>query len=729
MLFLEDYLRLDNPIVDQEATDEILSQIKIEQGMALDTLLKGIKVATNDDVYTLVATERIYVDLYAAPLAEPDRVHLFSDEKIAQTYVALSSRANRREFSISNPVTIAIGAAVIWDGKGWLVANDGEKLISLLAEDGALVELPYATFESLVKQGKITGLDDNQQAGISAEGIQKVLSGSQKDLQEALTKYYKIRPSLEGISPEGEGVAIPERTLRSWKAKFRDGVQRYGNGFLGLFSKRSNCGNREPRFTKDDLEFIDTYISDHYETLKQKSMMAVYRTLKVECEKLGKLVPSYKTFRRRVKSRDPYTQKRKRKGDKAAYSDKPVYWELEITTPRHGDRPHEIGHIDHTQMDSELIDSRTGINLGRPWATFMVEAFSRRLAVYLTFDPPSYRSCMMVMREYVRRFGRLPQSIITDGGKEFSSVYFESLLALYSCSLYKRPWAEPHYGTVSERLFNTSNTQFVHNITGNTQIMKDVRQVTQSVNPKELACWTLGSFYEKLCEWAYDIYDKTEHFTLGLSPERAYEQGLIRGGKRPFKLIPYDETFRLTTLPTTQKGTAKVQHDGVKINYIRYWCDAFRSPVVQGSQVPVRYDPFDMGIAYVYVQGQWIQCISEFRAVFAGRSEREIDLATKALRKRYQDSMQRYTMSSSLLAGFLTSMEAEDLLLQQRLHDMEAKGILANINGQEPKSLDAVAVPEIDDDEEDVGDAKEPADEVLQTVQQNDRVYILYEDF
>ncbi len=121
-----------------------------EQGIVLDKLLKGMK----------------YVDLYAAPLAEPDRVHIFSDEKVAQTYVALSSKANRREFSISNPVTIAIGAAVMWDGKGWMIANDGEKHISLLAADGALVELPYAAFEALVKQGKITGLDEGLPAGL-----------------------------------------------------------------------------------------------------------------------------------------------------------------------------------------------------------------------------------------------------------------------------------------------------------------------------------------------------------------------------------------------------------------------------------------------------------------------------------------------------------------------------------------------------------------------------------
>jgi hypothetical protein len=47
-----------------------------------------------------------------------------------------------------------------------------------------------------------------------------------------------------------------------------------------------------------------------------------------------------------------------------------------------------------------------------------------------------------LLRECVRKHGRLPQSIITDGGKEFNSIYFESFLALKGCSLYKRPWSD-----------------------------------------------------------------------------------------------------------------------------------------------------------------------------------------------------------------------------------------------------------------------------------------------
>ena len=73
------------------------------------------------------------------------------------------------------------------------------------------------------------------------------------------------------------------------------------------------------------------------------------------------------------------------------------YLELSLTTPRHGERLLEICHLDGTQLDLNLVCSRTGINLGRPWMTLLVEAFSRRLpAVFITYDEPSHRSWVMV---------------------------------------------------------------------------------------------------------------------------------------------------------------------------------------------------------------------------------------------------------------------------------------------------------------------------------------------
>lgn len=392
---------------------------------------------------------------------------------------------------------------------------------------------------------------------------------------------------------------------------------------------------------------------------------------------------SYKTFFKAVKLRPRYQQTLKRKGRKAAYQYKEFYFELALATPRHGERPFHIAHIDHTELDLELTCSVTGQNLGRPWLTLLMDAFSRRiLAIYLSYDPPSYRSCMMVIRECVRRFSRLPQIIVVDGGLEFSCTYFDTLLARYECTKKTRPPAESRFGSVCERLFGTTHTRFIHNLQGNTQIMRNVRQVTKSINPKKHAIWTLEKIYLYLREWAYEVYDTIEHPALGQCPRAAFAAGMFNAGERNHRLIPYDENFLMFTFPTTPKGTAKVQPGrGVKIKNIYYWSDVFRNPTVEGTQVQVRYDPFDSSSAYTYVSGKWVECISQHHQTFRNRTERELMIATAELRRRYARHSGRFNVTALQLAQFLESVESEEVLLRQRATDREAQSILHIVNG------------------------------------------------
>jgi len=227
------------------------------------------------------------------------------------------------------------------------------------------------------------------------------------------------------------------------------------------------------------------------------------------------------------------------------------------------------------------------------------------------------------------------------------------------------------------------HSQFVHKLFGNTQIMKNVRQVSKDVNPKELAIWTLESFYELLCQYCYEYYDaQQEHPALGQTPREAYGSGLAMHGVRAHTHIAYDEDFIMYTLPTTPKGTAKVQPtSGVKIKNISYWAKAFANPEVQNSRVPVRYDPFDASTAYAYVTGRWVRCVSDYRDDFRGRSEREIQLASQELRQRNRRHGQQFNITQKQLALFLRSADAKGVLLMQQLHDSEVKSVLATING------------------------------------------------
>lgn len=684
--FLEDYLGQDCPTVSVTAKAEILELIINEPGITLQALLDQVQYAKADDIYILIASKQIYVDLYGGLLPEPDQVHLFSDEPTAQAYVVLPQTLTALEQSSPCWVEAAIGTTLNWDHKMWLIINVGQTKVTLSAADGTIVELPHLTFKELVRQGNLTGLTERQPNALSAEAHKILAQASVEAKQEANRRYYQvIEPMLQGHFPTD--CPMSERTIYYWQQKFREAQHLYGYGYLGLLPGHSQKGNRTRKLPDLTLSLMTEFIEDNYETLKQKNLRTVYGQLVEACQDQDLIAPGYKTFAQAVKQRPRQQQTKNRQGRRAAEQHRPFYWELSQTTPRHGDRPFEIAHIDHTELDIELIHPQTGHNLGRPWLTFMVDAFSRRLlALHLTYDPPSYRSCMMVLRECVRRHSRLPQVLVVDGGKEFHSTYFETLLALYLITKKTRPPAKPRFGSVCERLFGTANTTFVHNLVGNTQITKQVRQVTKAVNPKTLAAWTLGRLYTRLCQWAYEVYDIIEHPALGQSPRDAFGAGLSQSGYRPQRLIPYDDTFIMATLPTTPKGTAKVQPNlGVKINSIYYWSDHFRNPNLENTQVPIRYDPFNFGLAYAFVKahaeppGQWVQCLSQYYALLAHRSEKEIKLATAELRRQTQRHNQRFTLSAKILANFLNSVEAEELLTEQRWRDAEAKTTLITL--------------------------------------------------
>src|SRR5260370_35153313 len=94
-----------------------------------------------------------------------------------------------------------------------------------------------------------------------------------------------------------------------------------------------------------------------------------------------------------------------------------------------------------------------------------------------------------------------------DGGPEFKSTFFETILARYECTKKTRPPAKPRYGSVCERLFGTTNSQFIHALGGNTQILKNVRQATKSNNPRNLPIWDLAALSTRLEEDLLDVSD------------------------------------------------------------------------------------------------------------------------------------------------------------------------------------------------------------------------------
>lgn len=676
IIFLEDYLRIDRPLVSKEAEDLIRAHVVREPGINLKELLSNIETggASSGDVYSLIAAGRLFVDLREFPLAEPARVPIFHSEEMARSYSVKAETTLRGFDGGPRTIVVASGTTVIWDGRPLTILHRGESTIAFLGQDKTFVELEIPVFETLVRQGKIEGVREHVTSGLSDEAREiLVRAESRPQILERANR--RSQAVLAAIAGRELPFPVAGRSLRRWVGKYRAAEERYGCGYIGLIDLWWLKGTRGDTLPERSRELMNQWV-EQYEDKTQPSVAVTWGKYVLACDAEQITHASYQTFAAEVRKRPRYEQVKKRMGPRAAYKHEPFYWRLTCTTPRHGDRPFEIGHIDHSPMDLDLICPRTGQSLGTCWATFLTDAYSRRvLAVYLTFDPPSYRSCMMVLRECVRRHGRLPQTIVVDGGKEFKSIYFETLLAFCQCTKKTRPKTKSRYGSPCERLFGTIETEFVHNLKGNTQIMKHVRQVTKSVDPKRLAVWPLSTFYLYLSTFVYEVYDTLPHPSLlDLTPREVFAAGLKQGGERPNRMIAYDQGFIMSTLPTTRRGVSMVQPNlGVKINCIYYWNDAFRNPELEKKRVPVRYDPFDIGTAYAFVGKRWFQCHSEYYATFQGHSEREVQIATAELKKRHQGHAKLFTLTARKVAEFLVSAAAQEVLLKQRLRDLESR--------------------------------------------------------
>ncbi len=685
LMFLEDYFF--EHIVPESTLTALRSVATASPGIRLSQLLQDGPPSSADSVYALIARNHLYVDLKAAPLVEPQHVFVYPDQPTAEAQTLLRTERLRTETGgsgerWSSPLEPSAGTHVLWDGKTWQIVNLGQTMVTLRAEEGALTDLAHNYFLQQIDRGMITvprPPTTDEVSQLHPEAQQLLREASPDALAAANQRWHLVSAYLEQRHAEGEGYS--PRTLRAWAARLRAAEAKYQCGYVGLLPKTARRGNRQKRTSQASRDLLDTFLAEQFEQPEQPHARAVYRAYHRECVVRGLPVLSERTFYRQLKSRQGTVQTMKRKGTRAAYTQTPWYWVLTQTTPRHGDRPWELVHLDHTKLDLELV-SQLGSPLGRPWVTFATDAYSRRiLGLSLSFDPPSYRSCMMVLRACVRRYERFPQSIIVDGGPEFHSVYFERLLARYYCTKKTRPGSEPRFGSVIERLFGTTNTEFIHTLRGNTQASKEVRMMTSAVDPKRLAVWPLPDLYEYLCIYAYQVYDQKVHEALGQSPRDAYLLGLERFGERSHRRVRYNEDFVMETLPSPRKQTALVvPGKGVKLHYLYYWNDALRHPEVERMHVPIRYDPFDIGTAYVYCRGQWVQCLSQYYQQLHGHSEKELELATEELREQARRNHRAASITPLHLAEFFSEVQAHQRVLLQRVRDLEQGAVLCALD-------------------------------------------------
>ena len=663
--FLSDYLSPDCPVPDIDVQHAIRSAFGAERWTLLASLLNSEGV-TADSLYSLIAWGKLFFDIEHEILAEPIFTNICRDELSYQVYRG-EKFGRRNQAAVALPkIVLRAGTQIIWDGQPWRILNVGKNEIFLEDEHKAISNIEPDVFHSLVEQGAIRGIPEkeDQQHELASEVVRHA---APIDLEKAVTRCNYLDGPAQSVA------TIRPRTLRYWRRRAEDGEIAYGNRFAGLVTRISARGNRQRKVCQRVIEIMNEVIETEVMSPFQTKISACYGMVRNQCLADGLEIPSGKTFRTEIKRRREEALALARQGRKASYPLTEFQWRIDQSTPRHGERPFEIGHIDHTELDIELVDSRSGANLGRPWLTVLLDANTRVvLAFFLTFDPPSYRSCMAVIRECVRRHGRIPKTIVVDQGSDFESLYFEALLARLETHKKSRPAAKSRFGSVIERFFGVNNQMLVHNLAGNSQALQRPRSMSPSHDPRKLAIWTLPALTEAMDDYFGNTYASMLHPALGVSPKDAMANGLATSGMRGHILIPYSDEFIRLTMPSTPAGKATIRTGrGVKIRGIHYWHPALREPKYVNTKVPVLYDPFDVSRAYALVGGEWVLCRSEQMALFERRTEREIATISQEIRAIHHQADIHRNVNAGDIAVFISKTRETEAVLRQQRHDAE----------------------------------------------------------
>ena len=671
--------------MEDQVKDAIIANVTAEPGITLAEIVDRVEGATNGRVYRMIVRGEVYVDLCVAFLGDTEQVRVYRDETTAAFFVRLAEAQIKAHGRVPRASDLVPDTFLYFNGDRLKVIYAGRTKVSLRREDGRCEHFPSAVFERFMREGRVTDFTARPEAmrGSDVYEIAKRIE-TQEEKVEVLRRYDLVMRRRAGeCITEKHGVT--DRSVRNWDRSYRAAEAQHGNGLLGLVPRHSSKGNRTERWGARLKTFVLEALRTDFTTKAKRTKTLLYGAFQTVCASHGILkAPTYKTFIHVLKGLRTAENVEETDGSKVAYQMSEFFERGEDEPPIHGDRPWQFCHIDHTELDEELLHSETFKSMGKAWVTLLMDAYSRRvLAYYLTFDPPSYRSLLGVMRECFRIHGRFPECVVVDQGSDLQSVYFEKLLARFHCNKRNRPPSKPRFGAIIERLIHTLNKQFIHNLRGNTKLMKNPRQMTKAVNPKNLTVWNLLMLDEHLGRYFYEEYDQREHSALGMSPREAYDAAMAKFDL-PQDPEPYDEAFIMDTLPGPRKETAKiVPQRGIKVTGFFYKSNKFRNPVLHGTRVEVRYDPYNLSVVYALIEGRWEVCLGPARlfSLLKNRSESEARLIFEEERQKYRQYGRKFNERAKEMALRHAERERSEKVEEQRMRDEELRKIAATKGG------------------------------------------------
>lgn len=570
----------------------------------------------------------------------------YIDEAAASTYQALGIT----HIVITEKQINAVASenyALLLQAKGTRSNNESSEvkaILSVLSDEkvltiGDLLRMTHlrdtTTILNLIEGGAIAALLDKHRLADKDDALVGLDRRTLEDVT-SVSSEFQWQPSVVGVSHaeipnlkqltllaerrrqllSPESANVTDRTLRRW----RNIIHHAKGACEALIPKIHLRGNRSSRLSTSDLELIHRIIKEELLVPNPGTpTSAFYAYVDAHHKHYGKgnsqAAKVYKpvslpTFLKEVRKIPLQERSLAQGGSRLANVNAPP-----IDAAQRSLQPlraFERAHIDHYKVDQHVVTLTQGSgkkSTERPWLTAMIDQATHVvLAISISFRSPSRRSCACIMRDCVKRHGRLPENIVVDHGSEFESVYFEALLARYGVTKHERPSGDPRFGGPIESAFHSIREELIRSLKGSTSNDERGRSISPSHRGQAGACWRLADIY-----FAYQNYFY-KHFNLkirsrSVSASISRLDDLLEAFPHSGKLVQYDAAFFVATAIPLERSPRITHLRGIT-HFDRWFFHPEMMVLPDGTKVAVLEEPWDERCVYASINGKWLACWS-----------------------------------------------------------------------------------------------------------------------
>ena len=404
-------------------------------------------------------------------------------------------------------------------------------------------------------------------------------------------------------------------TVREWIRTYK----RNGSMAYSVVDKRGIKKARRRISTKAN-DVLDEMIQKHYLKLRGESVQTTHRLLEREIRAINMnegqdlKCPSLSTLNRRVNELPKMLVDRHRYG--SAYAKNK--WRYSM----HGDQSTRIMErveVDHTMLDIWVLDPITGLPLGRPWVTILIDRYSGYiLGLHVSFYGPSASTIASALRMSIEPKDLLCQAIpglqnswtvygvaelyVMDNGKEMHSHRFRRIGWELQTDFIYNPVRQPWLKSSIERTM----MEVCRILPAQGRVHTPIKN-SLAPDPKKTATVLFDDLCEGLLMWAVDVYPLRINRSTLTRPIDLWNEGLQ---STPPVALPHSTENLDITMGISMERV--VSGDGMTYQYMGYNSLELRD-YCRGNnrtfRTEVRVIPDDISYAFIHLpkEKRWIK--------------------------------------------------------------------------------------------------------------------------